>query len=340
MTTSTSLELTLVSRSRNWDTAWCRLEQIIPDESETAPKVADVYNLWLAAATGRSAQRLRPASCPVELDGDTIRAFLGFYIWPSAPLLRYSLASALGKIGPRMAIYKHREFSAWLDDVDRYALPYHMSGVQVVWETPSFDRYGERHAVHPAVRVDDGIWLVFSARVSGGIRVSGMASGSSVVLEMEFKKGLSLVETSDADTLEWQRGPNGEIIINPAPTTKLVSERISDVKNVISVTWEGGGVGVERDDLVDTKSTTSQVDVVLPQCLTDLLSFCPDPFFGAEDNSSLFCEQLKKKRVYYNACTGQVLGSREGDDGQSYCSRVAAPGSGKVPAWLPEGWSR
>lgn len=339
MGSSTSIDLTLSSRLLNWATAWCRLEQIIPDESETAPNVGDLYNLWLAAATGRSAQRLRPASCPVELDGDTIRAFLGFYVWPSAPALQYRLSSALGKIGPRMAISKHREFSVWLDDVDRYALPYFMHGVSVIWETPTFNRYGVR-AERPAVTVEAGIWLVFSAQVSGAIRVAGLAIGASVVLEMEFKKGLVEEGTNGADNEDWHRGPNGEIILNPTPNNRLVSERISNVKNVISVTWQGGEDSVLQNEVVDTSTSTSQLDVVLPQCLADLLSFCPDPFFGTEDNSSLFCEQLNDKRVYYNACNGQVLGSREGDDGQSYCSRVAAPGSGAVPAWLPEGWSR
>lgn len=336
---TTALDLTLTSRVLSWDTSWVRLEQIIPDESETAPKVNDIYNLWLAAATGRSAQRLRPVACPVELDGDTIRAFLGFYIWPSSPSLRYSLDSSFGKLGPRMAVSKRREFSVWLDDVDRYALPYHMQAVSLQWETPTFDSAGEI-LKRPSWKMQDGIWLVFSAKVCGAIRIVGHALGASVVLEMEFKKGLSEQETNDADDADWHRGPNGEIILNPAPNTKLVADRIEDVKAVISVHWEGGDDSFEQDEVVDTTSTSSQEDVVLPQCLTDLLSFCPDPFFGVESNSNLFCEQLNDKRVYYNACTGQKLGEREGDDGQSYCSRVASPVSSIVPTWLPEGWTR
>lgn len=345
-TATKNLDLVLESpQAAEYQSCWVRLEQIIPDESTTAPNVADIYNLWLAAATGRSAQKLRPATCPVEFNGNTITSFLGFYVWQSDPGLQYSLVAALGKIGQRMSVSKRREFSVFLDNVDRYALPYYMQSVSVAWETPTLNNLGERYTIKPTWKVVDGIWLVFSKPVFAAIRISGQAIGAAVVLEMSVKKGITTSDDiTEADLEEWRRGPNGEIIINAAPTSKLVVDIIRDLKNTITVVWSCpyglDSDSVKDDELENTSTTADQVDVVLPQCLSDLLSFCPDPFLGLDENTNLWCDELTNENVYYNACKGNVLGSREEKDGQSYCSRVAAPTSATTATWLPEGWSR
>jgi len=166
-----------------------------------------------------------------------------------------------------------------------------MENVSVTWETPVYNDYNEQ-IPRPTATIVDGIWLLFPAPVFGAIRVAGTAVGSAVVLEMSIEKGLTTsTDITDADEEEWRRGPNGEVIINPLPTEKLVADTIKDLKNTITVTWScpygSGRDDVKNDEVVPVASSTSeQVDVVIPDCLVDLLSFCPDPFLGIDDNTN------------------------------------------------------
>lgn len=331
--TTASLRTAIVQRSSgNYQSCWVRLEQIMPDEAKSKAAVADIYNLWLAAATGRSAVRLRPDNCPVEFDGSVTRVFLGFYIWPSRPDLQYALTVALGRLGDTSQVRPRRSFSAIVDNASRYALPYYMQSVTVTWETPAWNPLGERLLPAPPPRLIDGIWLVWDEEVFGAIRVEGTAVGASLVLEMEFTREVISRPLRPDEEQQWHTGPHGELILTPTPENTLDSHRITDIKNTITVRAACGGDQIDGEDIERTTITTDIHDVTIPECVKAALSLCP----GEEDLSDIMCETLPDKRVFYNGCNGNVLGEREGDGGSSYCSKVVTrPKSSQ--GWLPGG---
>lgn len=338
MMQTSSLELALVSTTaaHDYQSCWCRLEQIMPDEIKRSATVADLIKLWLVAATGGSASRVRPDDCPVEIDGETstIIAYLGFYIWPSHPDLEYLLHSTFGRFSNPRSVSAARSFSVMINNTRRYALPYYMTGVQTTWESPVYTAGGEQILPRPTITVEDGIWLVFSEECFGALRVNGSARGASVVLELKFIKPASTRPLNDAERLEWWAGPNGEIILSPPPDTITDTYRITDFKNVISVSFscEGlsGGDDIDTGDIDQTNIITETLDVVLPKCLEDLLNFCPDT-----DIAHIFCEQIPTTTIYFNACTGEILGETTKRDSNSYCSKIVdSPLSGL--GWLPE----
>lgn len=331
--TTHSLRAAIVPRSSgNYQSCWVRLEQIMPDEAKSKAAVADIYNLWLAAATGRSAVRLRPDNCPVEFDGSITRVFLGFYLWPSRPDLQYSLSVALGRVGIARQVRPQRSFSAIVDNASRYALPYYMESVTVIWETPAYTPSGEQILPAPQPLLVDGIWLVWDREVFGAIRVDGLAVGSAIVIEMEFERQVITRHLREDEEQQWHTGPHGELILTPTPENTQDSHRVTDLKNALTVRAACGGDGLGRDEVDPATITTETHDVVIPECVQTALSICP----GEEDLESLLCETLPEKRIFYNACTGQTLGERAGDGGSSYCSRVVtAPKSSQ--GWLPGG---
>jgi hypothetical protein len=328
-----SLRTAIVPRSSgNYQSCWVRLEQITPAEAKTKAAVVDIYNLWLAAATGKSAVRLRPDNCPVEFDGSITRVFLGFYIWPSRPALPYTLTVALGRLGTTSVVRPRRSFSAIIDNASRYALPYFMESVTVIWETPAWSPFGEQFLPPPAPRLVDGIWLVWDEEVFGAFRVDGIAVGASLVLEMEFTREVISRPLRPDEEQQWYTGPGGQLILTTRPDSKLDSHRITDLKNAITVRAACGGDDLGRDDIDHTTITTEIHDVTIPECVKTALSLCP----GDEDLEELVCQSIPEKRVFYNACTGDILGEEEEDGGESYCSKtVTAPTSGQ--SWLPGG---
>lgn len=333
MSDRASLRTALVPRSSSsYRSCWVRLEQIMPDEAKQMASVADIYNMWTAAASGRSAVALRPEGCPVEFDGKITRVFLGFYVWPSQPNLQYTLTVAMGRIGHPRLVRKTRSFSAIIDRADRYALPHYMRSVTVQWETPAYTPAGELILPAPQPRLVDGIWLVWDEPVFGAVRITGVAIGAAIVLEMEFERGIVTRPLREDEEQQWHTGPSGQLILTPTPESKMDSHRITDLKNAITVSSACGGDTIEQGDVENVTVTTETHDVVIPVCVQTALSLCP----GEEDIESLACEELPDKMVYYNACTGSVMGSELGDDGSSYCSKVSTAPISR-PWWLPEG---
>jgi len=322
------------SLGQSYKSRWVRLEQIMPSEADKYANVADLYNMFLSAATGKSAQALRPDGCPVEFDGDKIIAYLGFYIWPSDPNIAFSLTTTLGTIGSRRVVKASRSFSAMINNTNRYALPYYMTTVTISFETPVFNEFQQQLDLPPTWQIVDGIWLVFSEPIFAAVRIVGTAHGAAVVLELTFTKGLSEEQTVIGDYEEWFRGPNGEIIINSMPSTKVTSEIISNVDVAISVSFitESGGDSLNPGDVDSTSLTIEQHSVELPECLKSVLSFCPDAFdpFGL---LTTFCDTRASKDVFFNGCNGKILGEREKEGGRSYCQKLET--ISEVSPWLP-----
>jgi hypothetical protein len=285
--------------------AWAHLEQIVPADVDDYASLKDVHDLWLAAATGKSAALLRASTCPVEFDGETILIHLGFYVWPCRPDLPFTLSAALGEIGAGRKIEKSRQFSVFVDNRDRIDLDFYMEQVQVVWESPTFDRFGAAIPA-PGYTVIDGVTISFDTEVFGAARITGIAVGFHHVITMEISKPVTTIEDPPPPQL-----PDDNMIIfgvNPYVQGQD-APKIENLENTVAVTWQAGD-----------QTQCEQLRLVIPKCVATLLAMCPD-MYGI---IVLICSETSTMTVYFNACNGEILTEREGKDPHSFCSPLAA----------------
>lgn len=285
------------------------LEQIVPPETAQFASMADVYRLWLAAATGTSARTLRPDGCPIEFSGQNVIVRLGFYAWPSDPDLPFTLAPALGELSALRLVEMPREFSLFVNNASEVNLPYYMRGVTVAWESPTFDRDGNRIAA-PAI-AEDGNRLRFSAEVFGAARVTGLAIGYYVESIMTLSRELTEEEVPAEEIAEQQHFSEDGVeyfITSPVPTKRLNGYKVENLQNTITATWQ---------DLAG-KTVAEQLRLQIPQCVEDALALCP----GMYEYVLRWCDEVKKLLVYYNACKGTIIGQWLDDENPiKYCSQ-------------------
>lgn len=305
--TSNSLRIAITGTDPtaiNLPDAWVRLEQELPSVLSQFASIRDVYQLWLAAATGRSAQKLRAINCPVEFVGADTHVYLGFYAWPSDPALNYSLSSAIGTLGSGQIIRKQREFSLFVNNRSRADMPCYLEDVTVEWETPTFNRYGDR--IPAPTITNHNTWLEFSVEVFGAMRITGTAVGAYLVCEMVLTRPITQQAATPAVIAAAQIGPNGELIYTPPSTVQLNGYKISNLENTITAAWLNPS----------GETDTDQLRLEIPQCVKDVLEFCPDMY----KTILLWCDKTATREVYYNSCTGDLIGVWDGVDEQSYCS--------------------
>lgn len=298
---------------------WVRIEQLIPPEVSQFASIRDVYQLWLSAATGKSAQKLRAVNCPVEFDGSDIHVYLGFYAWPSYLDLPYDLTPSIGTIGERQVIRKRREFSAFIDNQNRLDLPYYMEEVTAEWETPTFDRYGEQ-ITRPSI-TNHNTWIEFSSEVFGSLRVSGVAFGSYQVAEMIVTRELTEEEIPAEELADQQHPSEDTYIVTPLPTKRLNGYIPENLDNTITAAWIAA----------DGTTATEQMQLEIPQCVQDVLSFCPDMY----KTLLLWCRDVATRQVYYNTCKkpAEVIAIFDDVDPRSYCEQMQV-NDGFDPGWL------
>lgn len=293
---------------------WITLEQIVPLEITTYASLKDLHEMWISAATGKSAKHIRSATCPVEFDGETIRVFLGFYVWPSSLSLPFTLSSAMGEIGPQRAVRLWKEFSIFADNRSQIDLPYYMENVAVIWESPTFDRFGTE-IPHPTFEIVEGNAVKFSSEVFGAFRVAGTARGYSYDVTMELSKPVEEIEPPDDYTIYPK-----DVIIWGVPPAKTIfnAPKIENLENTITATWT---------DREETES--EQLRLTIPKCVEALLEMCPDMY----KTITLLCNKISTQQVYYNACTGEVMYVVDGVNPQKFCTPI----SGRVVAnpWGP-----
>lgn len=311
------------SDSNILDDVWVRLEQVVPPKLSYYASVKDIYKMWNAAATGKSAQTMRPVGCPVEFDGTDIRVYLGFYAWPSSPDLQYSLSAAIGTIGPEQVIRKQREFSLFVANSDRIDLPYYMENLQIEWETPTYGRYGDE-IPNPGI-TNNGNWLAFSASVFGAIRVVGDAVGGYYCSEIVMSKPLTEEEISAEEIQEQieEELADGRVMISPRPTTRLNGYKIENLENTITASWVD----------TDGKTDTDQLRLEIPPCVEDALAFCPDMY----KTIVLLCQEISTRQVYYSTCDEDtIIAIWDGVDPISYCRDITGQKASVSPwgDWL------
>lgn len=258
---------------------WVKLEQIIPQGLRSYASIKDLYDLWLAAKTGRSAQNIRLGDvCPVEVEGKIVRLWIDFYVWLSDPSLPYSVSAGIGSFSAQEVTNTHKEFSLVVEDAAYLNLPYYFGpDIEVFWESATFDSLGEQiHNV--TITVVNGNRLYFSEEVFGVVRVSGSAAGFKQRLTLEVE---ALTDQATGEYIEYTLTEfNVDIIV----TTDFSEE------------------------------TMHLSDSTLPECVRELLSRCPN-----QENIDLctsFAERGllgKILTVFYNSCTGEVLSTSLSD---------------------------
>jgi hypothetical protein len=260
---------------------WVRLEQKMPPATGNTGSLLDLYLAWSLAAAGFSALMYRPAGCPVEFDGQIIRFFLGFYAWPSHPDLKYKLTASIGELGIPVRVIPIREASYFVENTDAILLKYYMLSVAAHWETPTYNAYGETIR---APRIHPaGAQANFDTPVFGGLRVQGIAVGDYWVVTVEVDKS---------------------------------TDRIEDVNITITASWDMPDGTTESDTIA---LGTEQNRLTIPQCVLDALAMCP----GDESYKYYleWCKKVTSTIVYVNACTGEVIETREGKDQKKFCSK-------------------
>lgn len=290
---------------------WVKLEQIVPSRILQFASLSSVYQLWLSAATGVSAKTVRVNGCPVEFDGTKIKVYLGFYSWPSTPTLDYSVSSAIGTIFSTTNVRKDREFSVFVDNASEIDLDFYLENASIVWESPCYDSEGS--LIPTPTSTFYGNRVVFSRQVFGAARIKGKAVGKYHVNEMVLDKSLT-TEQIPAEELKSaaQYSKNGieYFIINPLSTTRQNSFRIENVENTITAKWLNLAKEVE----------TVQLKLEVPQCVKDILSFCP----GMYSYVLLWCDKSSTRQVYFNACTGKVIMVLNDVNPQRYCTKMVS----------------
>lgn len=282
---------------------WVRLEQILPAKTARYANLADVYQAWTYAATGKSNRAVRPRGCPVEFDGSIVRFFIGFYAWPSNPELPYQLTSTLGEVGPQQLARLPREFSAFANNTRIIDLECWMEDVTVAWETPVWDRYGSRIAV-PKI-TNHSTYLEFDRECFGALRIKGRAVGGYHVLTVEIDK--EIWDEPEAPRPEQQQGDI--TFINQLYHNTTNSNKIGRIEPVITATWQAA----------ENIAAADQLKLEVPQCVLDVLAYCPgNPLYLLN-----WCETISKTQVYYSACDGAILKVCNGLDPHKYCSQIA-----------------
>jgi len=298
-----SLIATFTGKTGADSTARVRLEQIVPAETSKFANVRDLYQAWLLAASGQPARLYRAGGCPIEFEGSTVRFFLGFYAWPSDPALPYNLTASLGQLGPGQRVEMAREYSEFVDNASIVALPFFMEDITATWETPTYTRYGER--IPPPAISAAGIEAEFAREVFGAVRIAGTAIGDYHVVTVEVDKTAWKEEGQEPPAPS--RGD--VVIVTDLTPEKLNADKIANIEITVTVTWEqpDGTLG------------TDQLRLEIPQCVLDVLSFCP----GGAPYYLLWCEKSSDRQVYYSGCTGEVISVRDGVNEKSYCSKIA-----------------
>jgi hypothetical protein len=280
-----SLIINYAEPSSSSHSPWVKLEQIVPKNLARYATIKDLYDLWLAAKTGSSAQLIRSDVCPVEIDGGIIRLWIDFYVWLSNPEDSYSLSAGIGAFGGKVHTEAHKAFSLLADNTREIALPYYfVDGVSVTWESDTFDRVGNQ-IFNVGMSVVDGCWLQFSEKVFGVVRVAGSAVGYKERLTIEVDKG------EDPEDGHW------------------VEYTLTDFNVDITVTTE------------DNEEVMHLTDATLPECVNTLLTMCPDQENISMCDGLVQVGLLGKlMTVYYNSCTGEVLHVELSDARESnYC---------------------
>lgn len=287
------------------ETKFVNLEQVVPEGSSSSASLWDVYRAWTLAVTGNSPRTYRNSECPVEFEGSIIRFFLGFYAWPSDPELQYSLSATLGTISDPQKVEVEKKKEVFVNNTNEIQSDWYLKDPVAEWISTNeiWDSYGNKISA-PEI-LSNGSLIKLSKECFAGMTLAGKAIGDYYVLTIEVNKEL------------WEDEKKKETVSSQGDTTTVIdftdeeknSTVIENVQSTITASW------------VDSsgKTQTEQLELIIPDCVTNLLKQCPgSPYYLN------WCEEVSNRQVYYSSCTGEVIKVVDGVNPHKYCIKIAS----------------
>ena len=243
----------------------------------------------------------------MEFEGETVRIFLEFYVWPSELATPYTLRLAMGRLDTdhgAQRVDRLKEFSIFIDNETEHELKYYMRDIEsALWETPTFDRYGAE-IEPPTMEVINGNTIKFSTEVFGCLRLRGWVAGFKYRIIMEISKPVD----TDPQGVQPAAPPGDENVhlIGALPEYwNWNAPIIENLENVLTAVW-----------MSDGEEQAVELRLEIPECVEALLKMCPNFY----KTIVLLCQEVSTLRIFYNACTGELLRAVPGKDPQSFCT--------------------
>ena len=145
----------------------------------------------------------------------------------------------------------------------------------------------------------------------GALRIKGKAIGGYYLAWMTMSKPLTEEEISAEEIQEQieEELSDGRVVLSARPTTRLNGYKIENLENTITASWID----------TDGSTATEQMRLEIPQCVQDVLAFCPDMYKVIV----MLCETVATRQVYYSTCEDdKVVYIKDGVDPISYCRDI------------------
>jgi hypothetical protein len=251
----------------------------------------DIKQMVSRARSGVSALTYLKSDCQAYLSGDSIVVTFSFYVWPSSRDLQYKLSANIGELSSAIVVEDYTEFSMLFGLSNYVPLDFILTEISLLnWETPCYNSNG--HEIPDVdLSVKNENVICADSELFGVARIRGRKWGRKHTLTVTLPK---------EDFL------------------------ISNLQAAVTADW--GDRTTTLDD--DTSTFTLQLEV--PQCVQDMLSWCDGDeasienilfnIMGGIQNICGAQAYAEKPRIaYYSECTGNLIEVVVGDT-EGWCS--------------------
>jgi len=256
------------------DENWVKLQQFEYPDVAQAINFNDIYQMWLNAQQGLSAFAYVQSDCPMTITENGIIIALDFYVFPSDLSLPYTLSASLGELGEGQILTSlDREFDLIFPLSKEVELDYVASNLGLTWLAGPRTARNQPISPIPTITLD-GRFVRSSVSMFAVLRARCQAQCylHTVLIRLEkFREE----EQEDG-------------------TVKREVYKIENLKSSVTAVWTK----------VDGTVGTEILELDIPKCVEDFLTWCPD---GTFKGYSSVTRENRITRVFYNACTGDHI---------------------------------
>lgn len=215
----------------------------------------DIVQMMTLASYGQSAGTYKLQDCPIEITENNVHLWLEFYVWTTDLNLEYEIATTLGTLTESEKVYIPKEVDVIFEGKATVELPWLIEEYEIIWQTPNIDSKGQIIETQD-VRVE-GVSLVVDTPIFGVARLKCNAVGYKYT--------------------------------NDIVVVKEIDMRVTDLKSVITATWE--------------ENQVTELKLEVPGCAQAYLERCPAGVgFLNQD-----CKDRPKVDIWYSTCDGDTL---------------------------------
>lgn len=284
---------------------WLFLEQEWFPPNKQHADFSDVYNMFIRARSGLSAQSYILDACPVDVhrEGDIIVVPLEFYVFVPRDDFEYELTSNVaeefsdtdkikGSFVDDGVGYIPKGYTTAFTMTDQLSFNHRIADLSFWWESSVYNVWGSRIAgpssshVNRATSLDDIRELIASG-VSFQMSPAQLAARGRYIVAGEDIFGVVRLKYRAIARLH-----KLELRLQPQ-----AGNDFKNIRPTVIASWVVEGV---------TKTQTLTLDI--PQCVYDAIQVCPD---GGISTILLINPFKDKYIVYYSTCDGSFLGVRE-----------------------------